>query len=114
MENQPQSYTKKQIDFINKKNQAAARMAARTEKEIHSLSTNDEINLVKETWSGGEPSNVMSFKDRLMDQIVGVFPEEVLATKWNINKEKLLQKIMDLTEHQVFTLIRVSIQQRSS
>ncbi|TFB21443.1 hypothetical protein E3U55_09025 [Filobacillus milosensis] len=113
MESQSQSYTKSQVDFINKQLQAAARMAARTEKEILSLFTDDEINLVKVKWSGSQPSNGISFKERLMNQVDAVTPEELLVTRLNVNKKELLQKIMDLTAYQAFTLIRVSSQRRN-
>jgi len=110
MESKSQSYTKSQIDFINKKLRAAARMATRTEREILSLFTEDEINMVKETWGGSESSNGMSFIDRLRYQVVAVIPDEIQVTKWNLNRRELLQKIAGLTEYQAFTLIRLSIQ----
>lgn len=110
MESKSQAYTKSQIDFINKKLQAVARMATRTEKEILSLFTEDEINLVKETWGGSKHSSGMSFKDRLLYQVVAVIPDEILVSKWNVNRKKLMQKVADLTEYQAFTLIRLSIQ----
>ncbi|WP_156289880.1 hypothetical protein [Oceanobacillus salinisoli] len=108
MDSQFQTYTKSQIDFINKQLQAAARMAARTEKEILSIFTDDEINLVKEAWSRSKSSNGMSFKNRLINCVVDETAEEFLVTKWNVNKKELLQKVMVLTVYQAFTLIRVS------
>lgn len=113
MGSQLESYTKKQVDFINKKLLAAARLSARTEKEIHSLFTDNELNLVIETRGGSEVSNGISFKDRLIYQIGTVIAEEILTTKWNVNKQEILKKITKLTEYQAFTLIRVSNQQHS-
>lgn len=113
MEEKPQSYNKEQLEVIDRHLKAAARMADRTEKEIFSRFTDNEINLVKEKWSGSQPSNIISFKERLVNQIVLLIPEKGHETIWKINKKKLLQKIMNLTEYQAFMLIRVSIQKRN-
>ena len=113
MDSNSKQYTKSQIDFINKKLQASARMAVRTEKEIHSLFTDDEINLVKENWNGSKPSTGRSFKDRLLYEVVAVIPEEVLVTNWNVSRKELLRKISEITEYQAFTLIRISIQKQT-
>ncbi len=113
MEYKSQSYTKEQLKIINKHLKAASRMAARTEKEILSRFTDNEINVVKVKWSGSQSSNIISFKERLMNQVVALIPEEEQETIWKVNKQGLLQKIMDLTEYQAFTLIRVSIKKRN-
>lgn len=109
MENQS-SYTKEQIDFINKKLQAVAKMAARTEKEINSIFTNNEISFVKDIWCGSENPLGMSFRKMLLDKIADSICNEFLNTKWNVNRKTISQKIDDLTEYQAFTLIRISVQ----
>lgn len=49
----------------------------------------------------------MSFKDRLTYQVVAVIPEEILVTKWNVDRREILREIADITEYQAFTLIRI-------
>lgn len=113
MENQSE-YTKEQLDFINKKLSAIARVAVRTEKEIFSAFTDNEISFVKDIWCGSVNPIGLSFRDLLLYKIANSTHEEVLNAKWNVKKETISQKINDLTDYQAFTLIRVSVQQRNS
>ncbi|GGJ55343.1 hypothetical protein [Virgibacillus salexigens] len=106
-------YTKEEMDFINKKLEAIARVAARTEKEIRSIFTKREISYVRAIWRGSENPNGMPFRDLLLYKIVHSIHEEVLRIKWNVNKKTISQKINDLTDYQAFTLIRVAVQQRN-
>jgi hypothetical protein len=105
-------YTKEEMDFINKKLEAIARVAARTEKEICSIFTEKEISYVNEIWRGIENPNGMTSRNLILYKIVHSIHEEVLRIKWNVNRDAISQKINDLNDYQAFTLIRVAVQQR--
>ncbi|GEM_PF-6553970 len=107
-DSQSQTYTKEQIDFINQQIQAGARMVARVEKEILALFTKMEISLVNSIWGRSKKLHGMSIKDRLIYQITEVIPEQVLLSKWNVNKQEVIKKINELTWYQAFILIKVS------
>ncbi len=108
MDNQFDGYTKEQIEFINKKLNAAAKNAARSEKRIRSLFLESEIDLVRETWNKTETPLGIPFNDIIIDNINHYLNEKV-DIKWNGDLDSMYKKIKKLTDYQAFTLVKVAL-----
>lgn len=109
MDNLFQGYSKEQIDFINKKLNAAAKSAARTEKKVSALFLKREIDLIRLTWNKTEAPLGISFNDVIIFHINNYLKNGELDGKWNIDLDTLFRKIKNLTDYEAFTLIKVSL-----
>lgn len=69
MDNLFQGYSKEQIDFINKKLNAAAKSTARTEKKVSALFLEREMDLIRITWNKTEAPLGISFNDVIIFHI---------------------------------------------
>lgn len=109
MDNLFQGYSKEQIDFINKKLNAAAKSAARTEKKVFALFLEREIDLIRLTWNKTEAPLGISFNDVIIFHINNYLKNRELDRKWNIDLDTLFKKIKNLTDYQAFTLIKIAL-----
>lgn len=109
MNNLFQEYSKEQIEFINKKLNAAAKSATRTEKKVSALFLEREIDLIRLTWNKTEAPLGISFNDVIIFHINNYLKNEELDRMWNIDLDTLFKKIEKLTDYQAFTLIKVAL-----
>lgn len=109
MDNLFQGYSKEQIDFINKKLNAASKSTARTEKKVSALFLEREMDLIRITWNKTEAPLGISFNDVIIFHINNYLKNEELDKKWNIDLDALYRKIKSLTDYHAFTLIKVSL-----
>ena len=108
MDNLFRGYSKEQIDFINKKLNAAAKSAARTEKKVSALFLEREIDLIRLTWNKSEAPLGISFNNVIIFHINNYLKNRELNRKWNIDLDTLFKKIKNLTDYQAFTLIKIA------
>lgn len=109
MDNLFRGYSKEQIDFINKKLNAAAKSAARTEKKVSALFLEREIDLIRLTWNKSEAPLGISFNNVIIFHINNYLKNRELNRKWNIDLDTLFKKIKNLTDYQAFTLIKIAL-----
>lgn len=109
MDNLFRGYSKEQIDFINKKLNAAAKSAARTEKKVSALFLEREIDLIRLTWNKSEAPLGISFNNVIIFHINNYLKNRELNRKWNIDIDTLFKKIKNLTDYQAFTLIKIAL-----